>query len=148
MVHVKGPYYKEDKEIEGELLSTELSQAMFQRMITKPTLVRQFVTPAEFRMLRDEIRTIFQTLRIHETALSSIHERVLTLESQTRKNEVPAKIESNSIENIKHLRELFELPKIAEEGKEDILTNMKGMLKGKSKEKIDSVELLHLIRGE
>ena len=148
MVQWKRPYYKEDKEIEEELFSTELSQAMFQRLITKPTLMREYVTDAEFRVLREEVKTIWQTLRVHETTLSSMHERILILESQTRENEVPAEIESNSIENIKHLRELFKLPKIADEVKENTLTDMKGMLKGKSKEKIDSVELLRLIRGE
>ena len=145
---MKGPYYKEDKEIEKEYFATDLSQAMFQRLIAKPSLVRGYVTPLAFKILCEEVNSVYHILRAHETVLSALQERIQALESQSRKSEVPTKIESANIENIKHLRELFELPEITGEVNEDILTDMKGMLRGKSKEKIDSLELLRQIRGE
>ena len=148
MVLVKRPYYKEDREIEAEFGTRELSRAMVQRLIAKPSLVRGHVTPLQFGTLCAKVSRITDTLRIHESILSDLQEQIQNIQqSQDRDREVAAKIDAASIENTKHLRALFELPDIVGEVNEDVLANMKGMLKGKVKGKIDSLELLRMIRG-
>jgi hypothetical protein len=149
MVVMKRPYFKEDREIEAELDRRQFNQAMFQRFIAKPSLVRTHTTPLQFENLRIEINKITNRLRVHETILSDLQDQIRAVrKSRNFEEEATARIEATSIENTKYLRALFKLPAIVENIDEDVLANMKGMLKVKSKEKIDSVELLHMIRGE
>lgn len=149
MVLVKRPYFKEDREIEAEYDAHKLSRAMTQRFLARPSLVRTHVTPSQFENLCMEVKRIKNTLRVHENMLSDLEGQIQTIqESQGNDEEVTTRIEAVSIENTKHLRSLFKLPTIVGDINEDVLANMKGMLKGKGREKIDSIELLHMIRGE
>jgi len=152
MVIVKRPYYKEDREIEDEefqaqALAGGLSEAMFQRLMAKPTLLRGYVTHRDFEILYEAVRSVRQTVRMHKTVLATLQERIGILEARNREQSVSLG-KATSVQSVNLLRKTFGLPEITEEIDEDVLANMKGMLKGKSREKIDSVELLHQIRGE
>jgi len=140
MVLVKHQF-KEDREIEKELNG-------FQRFMGKPKLIRRWISRAEFEVLREEVVRLRRIVDEHETIINDIDERNAFIVAQIRKMELTPNLKAISDKNIKFLREKFGLPPISEKIKEGVLAEMKGILKEFSEEEIDSVELLHFIRGE
>jgi len=135
--------FKEDREIEKEL-----SDAKLRRLMAKPSLLRAQVTAMEFRILRHEVERISQVLNVHETAISDLADRITFLETQSRKTELTVDLKAISEQNVRALRTMFNLPETTGRTEGNILAEMKGMLEDYSREDMDSVELLHSIRGE
>jgi hypothetical protein len=140
--------FKEDKEIEREFeKQRRISGAMRRRYLARPILARSLITRREFEMLREEVERACQIIDEHGAIIVDHEDRIAFLEARLRKIR-ESDIKAVSDKNVRLLREMFNLPEIKGEVKDNVLAEMQGMLKEYSEEGIDSVELLRSIRDE
>ena len=144
------PVYKTDVEIEQELGEREqpveqgtLTESYFRRYLAKPALLRSLVTRTELEALTRAWET---HLILFEDTLSQHEARIASLENRLSKPQSNHKAASDR--NARELRALFGLPDLDGPSDENVLAEMRGMLKEYSEDNVDSVELIHSIRGD
>jgi len=152
--------YKTDREIEAEQQSAvalgrrgykygPINPAHLRRYAVRPTFLRGLVTRQEFEAVRRAFeewrRKVDFDMILWEETLNQHEKRILAVETKLRKR---TSLETQSEKNVAALRELFGLPELTEIPKDNVLQEMKGMMKEYSEEGVDSVELLHSVRGE
>jgi len=141
---LKEIHFKSDKQIESELLEyrdSSITEAVFRRFLARPSFAQRYVNYFEFELLRDEVERLCRIIANHEG-------RIRFIEAHERSKRVSDNLKLTSQNNVKLLREMFELPELGEEVGENVLAEMRGMLEEYSEEGTDSVDLLHSLRGD
>jgi hypothetical protein len=151
--------YKTDREIEAEQRAIAfgmfydeclpINPAHLRRYAVRPSFLRGLVTRTEFEAVRRAFeewrREVDSDLTLYEGTLNELEKRILAIETNLKKR---SSLAAQSERNVVALREMFGLPKLTEIPKENVLEEMRGMLKEYSEEGVDSVELLRSVRGE
>jgi hypothetical protein len=145
MVVMKPPY-KTDREIEADLAFADQYPPL--RMYRRKRIVAPGHVPYEEP---EALRKVIEYMRFldlrNEQRVARLEGRIMRLEEHIMKfSKEP--VSKDEFARLNQLRVLFGLPELKEKGHDRVFSEMVGLLSEYSDEEIDSVEILHSIRGE